>query len=459
MDELFIWWPELLSLHLAASSLALLIYVITTHGLRMHRHPSAAIAWIALMLAAPYFALPVYLMFGLRKHRRARLLPAWPGPAEPGKDPWIRLSQGLGLPTPTAYDSLVIDADGADARTALLRLLESAEHTIDIATFTFADDALGAAVGEQLLAATRRGAKVRVLVDGLGVWLYRHGHFRRLRDAGVRIAYYSPVFDWPFRGRANLRNHRKMVVVDSVRVWLGGRNLATEYFVDAKTRAWIDFSFSLRGPIATTLTMLFERDWAFAARRRWVAPQQTLTEIPSIDDALLIPSGPEYADDTLHAMLVWACHAARERISIATPYFVPDPELLAALVCALRRGVAVQMLMPEKSNHRLADWARGRAVRDLQVTGGEVLLTPGMSHAKLILIDQTIAFAGSANIDARSLFINHELMLGLRRPADIAMMRQWFDTLAAGCTPQRMRPLTLRRDLKEGLAQWLTFQL
>ncbi len=459
MDDLFIWWPELLSLHVAASSLALLVYVITTHGLRMHRHPSAAIAWIALMLAVPYFALPVYLMFGLRKHRRARMMPAWPGPAEPGPDPWIRLSHGLGLPAPASYLRLTLDADGFAARDTLLGLIDSARRSVDVATFTFADDALGSAIGERLCAAARRGVTVRLLVDGIGVWLNRHRHFRQLRAAGVHIAFYSPMFDWPFRGRANLRNHRKMVVADSARAWLGGRNLAADYFVGNGKPAWIDLSFTLDGQVAATLTMLFDRDWAFASRHRWVAPHEAVNAKPSPDNALLIPSGPEYADDTFHAMLVWACHASRTRIAIATPYFVPDPELLSALVGALRRGVEVALVMPDRSNHRLADWARGRAVRDLQLSGGRVLLTPGMSHAKLILIDDTIAFAGSANIDARSLFINHELMLGLRRPADVEAMRQWFDALAARCTPQHMKPLTLRRDLKEGLAQWLTFQL
>lgn len=126
-------------MHLAASSLALLLYVITTHGLRMHRHPSAAIAWIALMLAAPYFALPVYLMFGLRRHRRARLTSPWPGRSQAGNDPWVRLGEGHGLPTPAPYHRMTIDADDMAARDTLIARIDSASETIDLATFTFAN--------------------------------------------------------------------------------------------------------------------------------------------------------------------------------------------------------------------------------------------------------------------------------------------------------------------------------
>ncbi len=417
------------------------------------------------MLVAPYAALPLYVMFGLRKQRRARLATAWPGgtPEPAGAvshDPWVRLSNGLGLPAPALYHGLVIDADGYEARNTVLHGIDSASRSIDLATFTFADDALGAEIGRCLAAAARRGVIVRVLIDGFGVWLYRHRHLDGLRRAGVQIAFFSPPFDWRFRARANQRNHRKMLLIDSQTAWMGGRNLAAPYFVDGHHGpAWTDLSFQVDGPIVSSLTMLFERDWASALRRPWTVPRSLAGSTVPGAQALLIPSGPEYADDAWHAMLVWSCHAARERIAIATPYFVPDPELLNALVCALRRGVRVELIVPSQSNHRLADWARGRAVRDLQQAGGTVLTTPIMTHAKLVVIDQTIAFAGSANMDARSLFINHELMLGLRRASDVIAMGQWFDALATRCSPHHARPLTLRRDLKEGLAQWLTFQL
>lgn len=459
MDDWLWWWPAIVSTHMAAASIALLAYVVTTHGLRLHRHPSAAIAWISLIVVVPYGALPLYLMFGLRKHRRARQMPAWPVAEDPDHDDdqWARLCRGLGLPPPADYTRFELDVDGDAARHRLLALLDGASRTIDISTFVFADDDIGRAITGRLVAATRRRVRVRVLVDGVGRLLHPRGHFRTLQQAGVEIAAYAPLFGRPLFGRPNLRNHRKLVAVDGDRAWLGGRNLAAEYFGGAT--GWIDLSFELHGPIVTTLQLLFEHDWASAGRKHWMPPADALPAAPPSNAALVMPSGPEYADDTFHAVLVWACNQARDRIAIATPYFVPDLELLSAMVCALHRGVKVQLVMPRRSNHRLADWARGRAVRDIIEAGGTVLLTARMSHAKLMVIDQGIAFAGSANVDARSLFLNHELMLGFRRKAEIDAFGSWFDRLAADCVASRARPLTLVQDLKEGLAQWLTFQM
>ncbi len=460
MDDWLWWWPAIISTHMAAASIALLAYVVTTHGLRLHRHPSAAIAWISLIVVVPYGALPIYLMFGLRKHRRARQMPPWsavPDPALAG-DPWARLCLGLGLPPPADYSGFALDDDGDAARHRLLALLDDATRTIEIATFLFADDELGRAVTARLIAATRRRVRVRVMVDGVGRFLHSRGHFSQLAQAGVEIASYAPLFGRPmFGGRPNLRNHRKLVAIDGERAWLGGRNLAAEYFGGGA--GWIDLSFELRGPMVATLQLLFEHDWATARHQRWAQQADRPLPIPPSDAALVMPSGPEYADDTFHAVLVWACHQARDRIAMATPYFVPDLELLSALVSALHRGVRVQLVVPRRSNHRLADWARGRAVRDIIEAGGTVLLTPPMSHAKLMVIDQSIAFAGSANVDARSLFLNHELMLGFRRKAEVDAFADWFDRLAAGCVATRARPLTLVQDLKEGLAQWLPFQM
>ncbi|MET0509485.1 MAG: phospholipase D-like domain-containing protein [Burkholderiaceae bacterium] len=459
MDEWLWWWPAIVSTHLAAASIALLVYVVTTHGLRLHRHPSAAIAWISVIVSVPYGALPVYLMFGLRKHRRARQMPAWPRRADPDPedDPWTRLCLGLGLPPPADHRDLVIDADGNAARQRLLALLDGATHSIDIATFTFADDELGRAVSARLEAAARRGVRVRVLVDGIGRLLHSRSHFPALRRAGVTLAAYAPLLGRPRVGRPNLRNHRKLVAVDRSRAWLGGRNLAAQYF--GGETGWIDLSFEVGGPVVATLEMLFEYDWSIARRVRWVPDTDVPLAPPPSDAVLVMPRGPESADDTFQAVLVWACNQARDRIAIATPYFVPDLELLAALVCALHRGVKVQLVMPRRSNHRMADWARGRAVRDIIEAGGSVLLATRMSHAKLTVIDQRVAFAGSANVDARSLFLNHELMLGFRRKADVEAFGEWFDRLAADCVASRARPLTLVQDLKEGLAQWLTFQM
>ncbi len=458
LDALLWWWPSLFSLHVAVAAVALLVYVLTTHSLRLVRQPSAAIAWIGLMVTVPYLALPIYLMFGLRKHRRARQMPPWPihESTRAEEDPWTRLSLGLGLPEPAGYDTLVVDSDGSAARKALLELIDGARQSIDVMTFIFADDEMGRAVTERLSAAIRRRVAVRVLVDGVGQFLHAHGQLKELTRRGATVLVYAPLLGRPIFGPPNLRNHRKLVLVDGAHGWVGGRNLANEYF-DAREH-WIDLSFTVSGSVVRTLAMLFDYDWTVASGGRWSPPPLHQPEPPA-DAAIVVPSGPEFADDTYHALLVWACHQARDRIAIATPYFVPDLELNAALVCALHRGVKVQLIVPRRSNHGLADWARDRPVRDVLEAGGKVLLAPRMTHAKLVVIDQSVAFCGSANLDARSLFLNHELMLGFRRKTDVEAFTTWFDQLASTCESSRAKPLTLVQDLKEGLAQWLTFQM
>lgn len=458
LDRWLWWWPSLFSVHVAVAAIALLVYVLTTHGLRMHRQPSAAIAWIGLMVTVPYLALPIYLMFGLRKHRRDRQMPLWPlsATSKAEDDPWMRLSLGLGLPEPAACDEMVLDVDGAAARRSLFALIDQASVSIDLMTFIFADDELGRAVTERLINAMRRGVTVRILVDGVGQMLHSHGQMHELTRAGAAVLTYAPLLGRPVFGPPNLRNHRKMTIADGRRAWVGGRNLASEYF--GVTDGWTDLTYTVTGQVAATLSMLFDYDWSVTERQRRPPPARPLPRPPS-DAVLVVPSGPEYSDDTYHALLVWACHQARDRIAIVTPYYVPDLELSAALVCALHRGVKVSLIMPRRSNHRLADWARDRAVRDVLEAGGSALLAPKMTHAKLVVIDQSVAFCGSANLDARSLFLNHELMLGFRRKGDVEAFAAWFDALAETCQPSHPKPLTLRQDLKEGLAQWLTFQM
>jgi len=142
-----------------------------------------------------------------------------------------------------------------------------------------------------------------------------------------------------------------------------------------------------------------------------------------------------------------------------SPYFVPDDSLLTALCLAARRGVQVELILPERSNHRLADIARQRALRDLVAAGARVRLTPGMTHAKAVVIDDTLALCGSLNLDARSLFLNFELMVAFYAPADIAALHGWIAATFADARELVARTVSLPRDIFEGLVRWLAFQI
>jgi cardiolipin synthase len=263
----------------------------------------------------------------------------------------------------------------------------------------------------------------------------------------------------PGRSRANLRNHRKIVVADGVRLWCGGRNFAAEYFEGAEGRApWRDITFDLSGSFAMQALDLFDSDWAYATGAAR-PPRRVVAERPAEPYAQLIASGPDQADDTVHNLLVTACFKARTHIVAVTPYFVPGEALLMALTLAARRDVVVDLILPAHSNHHLADFVRHRALRMLAAAGGRVWLTPYMLHAKAIVIDQDLAMAGSANLDARSMFLNYEFMIAFYAPDDIGRFADLLEQHRAAAHAYRAGKPSLWRDFTEGLVLWLGFQL
>ena len=311
----------------------------------------------------------------------------------------------------------------------------------------------------ELMRKAREGVKVRLMLDGVGSMLEGHRNRRALAEAGIDVAIFVPPLRSGRRGRVNLRNHRKMVIADGSWLWCGGRNLTAQYFEGAPGVApWRDLTFDLRGALVERALECFERDWAFAtdaARRKRVPPA-----VPAPGPiAQLVPSGPDQGDDTVYALLVTAFFKARERIVAVTPYFVPDPTLLMALTLAARRNVSVDLVLPARSNHRMADLARHRALRELVGAGARVWLVPGMIHAKAIVVDDSIALAGSANLDARSLFLNFELMVAFYGHDEVAQIAGWIERQARGASRYGPRPPGLLRDLAEGLVLWLAFQL
>jgi len=299
--------------------------------------------------------------------------------------------------------------------------------------------------------------KVRLLLDAFGRVLGGWPDLRALEAAGARVA--VPLLHWPPRVRFNLRNHRKLVVADGARLWCGGRNFAAEYFGGARNQApWQDLTFDLSGPLARQAGELFERDWAFAIGSPR-AESRRAAEAAAAPYAQVIASGPDQADDTVHALLVTACFKARSRIIAATAYFLPSDALLMALSLAARRGINVELVLPRRSNHRMADLARHRALRDLAAAGARVWLVPHMLHAKAVVIDDELALAGSMNLDARSMFLNYELMVAFYAPADVRRLAAWIEAQRAVAEAYEARAPGLLLDLTEGLVLWLAFQL
>jgi cardiolipin synthase len=453
--------------------LGLTVYAITSHTLKQRRHPSAAIAWVIALVLMPYITMPLYLIFGSRKivaaSRRSVSTPSQPGPVPDTCNPAFRseqLAAALGLPAAASFEQLTIHQDGGQALQALRSMISSATKTLAVCTFLLGRDVLGDEITTLLVQRAGQGVRIRLLIDGIGFYIGGHPNLKRLTGAGVQVALFVSPFRSPLRGRTNLRNHRKLVIVDGTWMWTGGRNLAAEYFEGdpnslRKKRAWIDLSFDLRGALAQQADQRFEQDWMFATKG--VTPKRPRPSTPALtagaSSARLIASGPDQADDTIYTLLVSACFTAHSRILAATPYFVPDATLLMALTLAARRGIAVDLMLPRRSNHRLADIARHAALRELAAAGARIWLAPGMIHAKAVLIDDDLALVGSANLDERSLFLNYELMVAFYEPAVVQSFAQWIALQQTSAAHYRPHPPGLAREFVEGLVRWVAFQL
>jgi cardiolipin synthase len=436
-----------------------MVYVLGSHTLRQRRHPAAAIAWVASLVLVPYVALPLYLLFGTRKLVHAKVGP--PGHAPQGESalPWPRrLAQAMSLAPAARFHDFRLHEDGGQALAALHELIDGARHSLDLCTYIVGRDAVADALCAKLERKARSGVKVRLMVDSAGNLLAGRHDFRGLRSAGAEVVVFVPPLHSPKRGRMNLRNHRKLAIADGAWLWCGGRNLAAQYFEGtAGVPPWRDLSFDLKGALAARALEGFEGDLAFARGEERPAARA----IPPDDGDLgqLFPSGPDQVEDTVYSLLLTACFKADTRILVVTPYFVPDAALLMALVLAARRGVRVELILPAQSNHWTADLARPRALRDLAEAGAVIWMLPQMIHAKAIVVDETLALVGSANLDARSLFLNFELMVAFYDRPQIARVAAWVEKQAAGAARHVARPPGLARDLAEGLVLWLGFQV
>ena len=429
------------------------------------------------MFLLPYAALPLYLLFGMRKLSHTRHSPTADRAVlrHDEESTWLaQVTAALAQPPPAAYRVLRVHADGSESLRALLELIDGARHTLDVCTFILKKDAVGAIVSAHLAARARAGTRIRLMLDGMGRLMGGRADLSEPIRAGVRVGFFVPSLHAPFKGRMNLRNHRKLAVADAgcvaERLWCGGRNLAAEYFeAQPGCAAWRDLSFDLQGPLARQAADLFRRDWVFAVGAEPVATGTLAVSTAATADAdakaapvaapgeaagQVIGSGPDQADDTVHTLLVTAAYHAHTRMALVSPYVLLDDALLMALCLAARRGVEVDLLLPARSNHRLADIARHRSLRALAAAGVRVWLAPHMLHAKAAIIDDVLALAGSTNLDSRSLFLNYELMAAFHDAGDIARFSAWFDLERRAARLYDAQPPGLWRDVGEGLLLW-----
>jgi cardiolipin synthase len=438
-----------LLIHLLTSIGFVLALVLLSHILRERRSPTSTLAWLMAIIFIPYLGVPLYLIFGGRKMiSKAETKPKLSlDNSKPRCDSYISeaglLEPDGGIFPPSAHNHITLLPKGEQAFQTIIDLIENARHFVYIATFILGKDETGSAIVNALAKKASKGLEICLLLDALGSVRISKNFLLPLLKAGGRVAFFMPMIHWPFRGRANLRNHRKMIICDNQTAIIGGMNLASEYMgSQGSIGRWQDLSLLVQGPVTDHLSDIFRSDWKFASKQALGHPSTAIQALKSDSNGVtqLVASGPDVRNDSLRNAILAAIFRANRRIWIVTPYFVPDELLLEALCIASGRNVDVSIIIPQKSNHRLADLVReGYLTRIQQAGAGVWLYEPRMLHAKSILVDDTLAIVGSANTDMRSLLLNYEIGLCIYDSDAIRQLETWIEELMADCSIRKQR--------------------
>ncbi len=438
-----------LLIHLLPSIGFILALALLSHILRERRSPTSTLAWLMAIIFIPYLGVPLYLIFGGRKMiSKAETKPKLSqDKSKPFGDTYISkaylFEPGDGIFPPSAHNRITFLPKGEQAFQTILDLIENARHSVYIATFILGKDETGNAIVHALARKASQGLKICLLLDALGSVRISKKFLLPLLEAGGRVAFFMPMIHWPFRGRANLRNHRKMIICDNQTAIIGGMNLASEYMGPQESIGrWQDLSLLVQGPVTDHISDIFRSDWKFASKETLGHHSTTSQALMPDSNGLtqLIASGPDVRNDSLRNAILTAIFRANRRIWVVTPYFVPDELMLETLCIAVCRNVDVSIIIPKKSNHRLADLVREGYLARVQEAGAGIwLYEPRMLHAKAILIDDALAIVGSANMDMRSILLNYEIALCIYDSDVIRQLEAWMLGLKTDCSARKLQ--------------------
>lgn len=420
------------------------------------RKPNVALAWLALALFEPLVGLFLYLLIGTiridpghaRRYAeiRARIKPPAHRAGEelvpPRNRDFIRLSEVLNLLAPTPGNSIDLEGDHDAFIRRLIADIDAAQREVRLLYYIYWDDPTGRAVSDALTRAAARGVTCRLLVDASGSKGFLRTLAPRLRGVDVRAA--LVVRPWrAFFVRADLRNHRKLAVIDNAVAWTGSHNICDASYGGSPYGPWVDLSARITGPSVGQLSGVFAEDWFAETSEMLVEPlPESPTSAGQGDGVIQIfRSGPAGMADTLEPFLVGALHEAERRVIITSPYLIPTEPLLLELRVAVLRGVRVDLIVPARANHPVVH-AAGRGFFDELLSAGVHvhLHAPGLLHAKTMLVDDAFALVGTANLDVRSIALNFELNLLVFSPTAVsALLRQQTEYLS------RSRELSLEQ--------------
>ena len=433
--EVVVTWLQGLSFLVALATIPLILLSPKT--------PQGKTAWILVVLGLPGIGLALYWIGGRSRlkrkvltlrHGRASYVEAAERPFREavvrqlgsGLSPELaRTAEVMGAFPPYPGNDVLLLADGPAAFACAREAIDGARDQVHVATYIIRADHTGRSAVAGLARAAARGVDVRLLYDAWGSHRTSRKLFRPLRRAGGHVAAFLPVGFLHPGLRVNLRNHRKILVVDGHTAFTGGMNIANEY---AESNRWRDVQVRIVGPGALGLQRVFLEDWEFAtgdrlADERYFRGAAPNGEIP----VQVVAGGPDREVSQIEELFFAAIATARKRVDIMTPYFLPPETLTAAIRAVVLRGLPVRLLVPARTDHLPVRLAMEGVLPRLMAGGLEVWGYPGMLHGKVLVVDDEWGTLGSANMDARSLRLNFELNVAFPHPPTAVALRRLID--------------------------------
>ena len=424
------------------------------HALLWKRDPRAALGWIVVSLTVPVAGPLFYFVFGINRiQTRARTLPisrvrrGVEGAADPSRaqlppefSELAGISRAVSTYELTAGNDIEVLHNGEQAFPEMVRAIDEATNHVLLSTYIFESNRTGREFIEALARAAARGVDTRVIIDGVGELYSRPRVSRLLVQRGVQVARFLPPKLVPPMLHINLRNHRKILISDGRVAFTGGMNIGDRHLAEnaGNPDRVVDAHFRVRGPVVGQLQQVFLDSWAFLNK---IEPEELPFDDRAAGTALCrtIVEGPDEDIDKLLSVLLVAVSAARERVAIMTPYFVPPRELVGALKGATLRGVDVAVIIPGRNNLPFVHWASRNMLWELLQRGVRVYAQPPpFVHTKLLMVDRHYVQIGSANIDPRSLRLNFELVVEIYDREFAAIIDHHFDSAR-----RRSREITL----------------
>ncbi len=454
---------HLLMAALAACAAAISI-TAACHALLHKRDSRAALGWMGFNLTLPLIGPFLYWCLGINRiSRRARqwsesgrrisgtdIYPGDDRNEEPAALPGVALHlRDLRILGDRVVKSRLRDGNRITplvndeaAYPAMLEAIGHARESINLSSYIFDGDGIGADFVAQLKAAAGRGVEVRVIIDALGEKYSRFSARKALAGSGVRLERYLPLRHGAY---INLRNHRKLLIIDGCEAFTGGMNIRRRHKAlrHAPATAIHDLHFRVQGPVVGDLQRAFLEDWHFVTGELLDTPRFFPT-VACQGEALArcISDGPDREFRKLEQIIMGALACAGESVLIMTPYFVPDRPMAAALITTALRGVDVRIVLPAGNNLPFVHWASRALLGDLLSNGVRVFYQPPpFVHTKLFMVDDIWTLIGSANLDARSLRLNFELNLSVFDSSLAAHVRHHFEAALAASREMTLEEL------------------